>query len=173
MLQRPWTWLLCHLSIRQTVTICWNHEIFSSCQCLWGWFRNVETWVNNTVILSIQFYYVNSAVTGFSSQQPCNILWYVYSCTIERHGWSVGALVQGRGFDSLSEGLKAVFFAAACSWFGLKKYMSQNLNVTLPYFPCKLTKCKCQMFTSIKGLKECWMFLLLAIENYWWLTFCY
>ena len=98
---------------------------------------------------------------------------YVYACTIERHGRSVGALVQGRGFDSLSEGLKAVFFAAACSWFGLKKYMSQNLNVTLPYFPCKLTKCKCQMFTSIKGLKKCWMFLRLAIENYWWRTFVY
>ena len=49
------------LSIRQAVT-------------------NVETRLNNTVILPILFYHVNSAVTGLLSQQPCNILWYFYPC---------------------------------------------------------------------------------------------
>ena len=49
------------LSIRQAVT-------------------NVETRLNNTVILPILFYHVNSAVTGLLSQQPCNILRYFYPC---------------------------------------------------------------------------------------------
>ena len=45
---------------------CWS----SSC------IQYVETWLNNTVILPILFYHVNSAVTGLLSQQLCNSLWY-------------------------------------------------------------------------------------------------
>ena len=41
----------------------------------------VSSWVlNNTVILPILFYHVNSVVTGLLSQQPCNSLWYFYAC---------------------------------------------------------------------------------------------
>ena len=37
---------------------------------------NCKSWLNNTVILAILCYHVNSAVTGSLSQQPCNSLWY-------------------------------------------------------------------------------------------------
>ena len=47
---------------------------------------------NNAVILSIQFYYVNSAVTEFLSQQPCNILWYMFTRVLSNV--TVGRLVR-------------------------------------------------------------------------------
>ena len=91
MLQRQWTWLLCHLSNRQTVTICWNHEIFSSCHCLWGWFRNIETWVNNTVIYQSSSITLTVLLQGFRANN------LVISCdmfTRVRSNVTVGRLVR-------------------------------------------------------------------------------
>ena len=58
------------LSIRQTVTICGS-----------------MVWLNNTTILSILFYHVNSVVTGLLSQQHCNSLRYFYACNRVINVW--------------------------------------------------------------------------------------
>ena len=49
----------------------------------------VSSWVlNNTVILPILFYHVNSVVTRLLSQQSCNSLWYFYACNGWQTNWS-------------------------------------------------------------------------------------
>ena len=70
---------------------CYNHELgccmyhvvtYANKPCRRKLLNYVETWLNNTIILPILFYHVNSAVKGLLSQQPCNSLWYFYACRI-------------------------------------------------------------------------------------------